>query len=627
MTDAPPLVAGTAGPTSDTALINFMQSARKVLAAGGLGELGERAWSQVTTPVSAPTLVVVGEIKRGKSSLVNALLARPGASPVDVDIATSAFVRFVPPEGSVAPGQTELLFAGGRREPIAIADLPDWITVTGRHVTDPTNEELPIGAEVALGSPFLPRLTLVDTPGVGGLNPNHVKRTTTATTTANMLLMVCDATAPITAPELSFLKQVSAEVNSVMIAVTKMDKNFAHWQAIVAENRRLLREHAPRFAAIPMMGVSSVGAVSALRMDPGERRDAALRASGLPTLIKRINQVSAHGETLAAANGLRAVRTGLERLAKQSELRRSAMVGDLTPAGLDDEKKRLQALRQEWEGGWRDYMARDLNNVQRNALAVLDHKLEDLKARWRAKLDSEKLEILRRAPQLVVADMTADLEVLVGEVSDEYIHAIQQLVNGLQINAEISVEALHSGVRDAGRPRKRGEGAFDPMMAGSSIGIGYMGIRLLLGGAAAMVVNPVGLAVGAAVGGVYVALNYGFRAIKMGRQGHEQWLAMTTNAVSKDVSREIAERGDAIRPVIVNGYKQYLTESMDELKNLIATAETAAKASQAQRTSGLAEIDAKLKMLRAHIAAADAHLTALTTMASTPPAAVSPSPS
>ena len=102
---------------------------------------------------------------------------------------------------------------------------------------------------------------------------------------------------------------------------------------------------------------------------------------------------------------------------------------------------------------------------------------------------------------------------------------------------------------------------------------------------------------------------------------------MTANAVLKDLSREIQERGDAVRPVIINGYKDYLAESMATLKNLIATAETAAKASQADHVKALAGIDARLKPLRAHIAAADAQLTALANMAPTPPAAVAPSPS
>src|SRR5579863_4152152 len=40
----------------------------------------------------AARVVVVGEKKRGKSSLINALLRRPGLLPVDSDIATSVHV-------------------------------------------------------------------------------------------------------------------------------------------------------------------------------------------------------------------------------------------------------------------------------------------------------------------------------------------------------------------------------------------------------------------------------------------------------------------------------------------------------------------------------------------------------
>ena len=39
-------------------------------------------------------MVVVGETKRGKSSLVNALLRQPALSPVDLAVATSAFIEF-----------------------------------------------------------------------------------------------------------------------------------------------------------------------------------------------------------------------------------------------------------------------------------------------------------------------------------------------------------------------------------------------------------------------------------------------------------------------------------------------------------------------------------------------------
>ena len=39
-----------------------------------------------------PTIVVVGETKRGKSSLINALVNVPGLSPVDPQVATSTYL-------------------------------------------------------------------------------------------------------------------------------------------------------------------------------------------------------------------------------------------------------------------------------------------------------------------------------------------------------------------------------------------------------------------------------------------------------------------------------------------------------------------------------------------------------
>ncbi|HME77197.1 MAG TPA: dynamin family protein [Mycobacterium sp.] len=610
MTQAHPEVRETARPQIDPDLKKVMDAARGVLVANGLSDLANRAWAQVTRPASAPAVVVVGEVKRGKSSLVNVLLARPNASPVDVDITTSAFVRFVPPSESMPEGAATLLFAGGRREPVDFADLPSWVTMSGQHVNDPTVDELPIGAEVAMVSPFLPSVTLVDTPGVGGLNPNHLRLTRTATTTASILVMTCDATAPITAPELKFLESVSAEVNSVLIAVTKIDKNFRHWQTIVEENRRLLRQHGPRFAEVPILGVSSTAAFSAIKMEPGDRRKSALRASGLSALVQQLHRICASSDTLAAANGLRAARTGLERVANQLAMQRSAMIrGQSAAAELNEEKKRLQTLRQEWEGGWRDYLARDLGAIQRNTLTSLDHKLDDLRSRWRTKLDSTKLDILRRSPQLFVADMTADLEVLVGEVSDEYVSGVNQLVGGLQINADVSVKGFTSEVREIEPPRKRGEGVIDPSMMSTAItGFSTMGMGLV---SALAIGSVVAVPLVAAIGGAWIAVNFGFRAIKMGRQGLQQWLNMTATAVAKDVSREIQERGDAIRPVIINAYKQYLTDSMTELKNLIAAAETAEKSSRAERADAVAELDTKRKSLQAIIAGADAQLARL----------------
>jgi hypothetical protein len=399
-------------------------------------------------------------------------------------------------------------------------------------------------------------------------------------------------------------------VNSVVIVVTKIDKNFRHWQSIVEENRRLLRMHAPRFADVPILGVSSVAAFSAFKLEAGDRRKSALRASGFSALVQQLHRSCAQGDRLAVANGLRTARSGLERVVAQYELRRSATTGGQgAAAALTEEKERLAALRREWEGGWRDYLARDMGLVQRNTLAVLDHKLDDLKTRWRTKLDATKMDLLRRSPQLFVAEMTADLQVLVGEVSDEYTGAVDALLAGLQFDADVTVSAFTSGVREVERPRKRGEGVIDPsMMSAATTGISTLGMGLV---SAVGVGTVVAIPIVAVIGGAWIAVNYGYKAIKMGRQGLQQWLNVTAVAVAKDVSREIQERGDVIRPVIVNEYKRYLTDSIAELKNLLATAEAAEKASRAERADAVAELDAKLTSLRAVIAGVDAELAGL----------------
>ena len=174
--------------------------------------------------------------------------------------------------------------------------------------------------------------------------------------------------------------------------------------------------------------------------------------------------------------------------------------------------------------------------------------------------------------------MTGDLEVPVGEVSDEYIKAMTEVIGKLTIDADISLEALSSEVREMQRPRTRGAGVSDPSL-----------VSVLTSGVAA--------------GGNWMAVNFGFRAIKVGRQG--LCLVLTASAVAKDVTHEIQERGETIRPQIPNEYKKHFTESMNELKTLIAAVETTAKASRAERADALAEIDSKHKSLQATITAVE----------------------
>ena len=139
-----------------------------LVAADPGGAARVRQVEQGRSPV--PTVVVLGETNRGKSSLVNALLATPELSPVDAATATSTYL--VIQHGSEWAARA--CFADDRPAvPIAVRDLGSWVSADGEL---PDGVPPPRFVEVAAPVPLLESLSLVDTPGVGGLHGVHRER-------------------------------------------------------------------------------------------------------------------------------------------------------------------------------------------------------------------------------------------------------------------------------------------------------------------------------------------------------------------------------------------------------------------------------------------------------------------
>ena len=126
---------------------------------------------------------------------------------------------------------------------------------------------------------------MVDTPGVGGLDVGLAKLATQSAQQACVLVLVCDASSPLTAPEMEFAKSAGASVDALIVAVTKTDKNLRRWKAIVEDNRRLLREHLHR--EVPVIGVSSLRAVIATELADDRLRAHLEEASGIAELRAR----------------------------------------------------------------------------------------------------------------------------------------------------------------------------------------------------------------------------------------------------------------------------------------------------------------------------------------------------
>jgi len=179
-------------------------------------------------------VLVVGEFKQGKSSLVNALLGID-LCPVDDDVATCVptVVRY----GERA--SVTLHLADGGERTVGVEELD-------RHVSELGNAGNAQGierAEVRLPNALLQSgLVLVDTPGVGGLGSKHGAMTMGVLPSADAVVLVSDASQEYTAPELKFLQRARDLCPNLLAVVTKTDLH-PEWRKIVGLDEDHLRRH------------------------------------------------------------------------------------------------------------------------------------------------------------------------------------------------------------------------------------------------------------------------------------------------------------------------------------------------------------------------------------------------
>ncbi|MCD5310435.1 dynamin family protein [Kineosporia babensis] len=207
-------------------------------------------------------VVVVGEYKRGKSSLVNALLGSE-ICPVDADVATTApmFVRYGTQAQATGYFRSERADPDNDlnldQEPVAVEYLPDFIGESkSLH-----SVEVGLPNELLAGG-----LCLVDTPGVGGLESSHGAMTMGVLSSACAMIFVTDASQELTAPEMAFLQEALDRVPLAICVVTKTDI-YPHWRTIVELDRRHLADAG---ANVELLPVSSFLRLRHAQTDPAE---------------------------------------------------------------------------------------------------------------------------------------------------------------------------------------------------------------------------------------------------------------------------------------------------------------------------------------------------------------------
>ncbi|MCU0267781.1 MAG: dynamin family protein [Acidimicrobiales bacterium] len=328
------------------------------LVAKALGPDERAAFDTLLDDVAAApaeaVVVVVGETKRGKSTLVNALLGRPGLSPVAGELATATYVLFTRGDECVVVPAV----SGGDVTRVPLEQLERWVSVDGAadNPEVPRDERglpAPSPIRVEVPSPLLATLSLIDTPGVGGLLGEHLETTLAAVRLADAVLFVTDVTAQITEPEAQFLTHVVGDRAEVVVALNMVDKlppGDAADRAVAAARQRLV-ERVPHLEHAPVVAVSGRRACDALASTVlGERERELLRdLSGMAALEDVLREQVADRCALRVHDlRLRAVASVAEGVAGIVAQRVMALeaVRARTPEEISDESVALRRRRE-----------------------------------------------------------------------------------------------------------------------------------------------------------------------------------------------------------------------------------------------------------------------------------------
>ena len=160
-------------------------------------------------------VLVAGEAKRGKSTLINALLGRPllpvGVTPLT---ALATTVRYGRDEGVSA------VFRDGRTESFPLSALGGLVTERG----NPGNRRNLASVTVVADAPVLARgAELVDTPGTGSVHVHNTAEAEAALGTMDAAVFVLTADPPVSASERELMARVAELSVTMFVVLNKAD--------------------------------------------------------------------------------------------------------------------------------------------------------------------------------------------------------------------------------------------------------------------------------------------------------------------------------------------------------------------------------------------------------------------
>ena len=218
-------------------LRSFLKQVAPTLETYGKKSIVSEIDKAITTTEDSATVLFCGEFKRGKSSLVNAIIGTE-LCPTDIGIATSVVttIKYGAVKKAVRYYGNLLENADSLK-----SEEIEWEDIDKYTMGDVLEIDNTILVELSYPSPFLKNgITIIDTPGIGGLDPRHAILTHMALPKADVIVFVTDAGEPLTQSELEFYesKVLSCGKRNVVL-VNKSDILTADTLATHVGNTKL----------------------------------------------------------------------------------------------------------------------------------------------------------------------------------------------------------------------------------------------------------------------------------------------------------------------------------------------------------------------------------------------------
>lgn len=584
--------------TSESALTSLLDRTSEIASSAGRADLVDRL-AVVRRRVVDPRfrVVVVGQLKQGKSQFVNSLLNLSVCSVGDDE--TTA-VPTVVQHAEQASAELVLAEPGGetRRVEVPLAELdsvtPSTPLAQGREV---------LRLEVGVPSPLLADgLVFVDTPGVGGHGNPHAAATLGLLPGADAVLVLSDASQEFTEPELAFLRQVTGLCPAVACLITKTDL-YPHWRRIVeADAGHLTRAGID----VPLLPVSSLLRSHAMRLDDRSLHDESGFAALYDFLRERVVDHAAGGLRRAVSLDVHAVvehlmlSLGSELAALRDPAKGAAAVAELQRAKAVTEE--LQKKTSRWQQTLADGIA--------DLASDIDHDLRD---RLRQVTREAERAVDECDPGKEWDKLGEWLEQQIAQsVGDNFVWAHERALWLAEVVAEHfadagTVELPHLDVGDL-------DSVLDPVAALSDLESGRIGIaqKVLVGmrgsyGGVLMfglittlmgmtLLNPISVGAGVLLGTKAYRDDRETRVVKR-RADAKVAIRRFTDDVSFQVGKESKDRLRLIQRLLRDHFTAIAEQTLRSLGDSLRAAQEAAKVESTGRTRRAGEVEQQMAVL------------------------------